>query len=106
MSSIDYNDYVGRIGVGRIERGVIHVGDEVLVCDYHDPSLQRKEKVSALYQFTDVHKEACEQATVGDIVAVSGIGEVTIGNTLCDKDVSEPLPFVRISEPIRDIQTA
>ena len=99
VSSIDYNDYVGRIGVGRIERGTIHVGDEVIVCDYHDSSLSRKERISALYQFTDVRKEACEKATVGDIVAVSGIGEVNIGNTLCDKDVPDPLPFVKISEP-------
>ena len=99
ISSIDYNDYVGRIGVGRVERGEIRVGDEVLVCDYHDSSVQRKERISALFQFTDVRREPCTVAKVGDIVAVSGIGDVTIGNTLCDVNDPDPLPFVKISEP-------
>ena len=99
VSSIDYNDYVGRIGIGRIERGSIHVGDDVWVCDYHDPSVGRKERISALFQFSDVRREPCEEASVGDIVSVSGIGEVTIGNTLCAVDQIEPLPFVKISEP-------
>ncbi len=99
ISSIDYNDYVGRIGVGRVERGEIRVGDEILVCDYHDSSVQRKERISALFQFTDVRREPCTVAKVGDIVAVSGIGDVTIGNTLCDVNDPEPLPFVKISEP-------
>jgi GTP-binding protein len=99
VSSIDYNDYVGRIGVGRVERGKIRVGDEIMVCDYHDPSVMRKERISALFQFKDVRREPCDSATVGDIVAVSGIGDVTIGNTLCDPNAVEPLPFVKISEP-------
>ena len=99
VSSIDYNDYVGRIGVGRVERGRIRVGDEIMVCDYHDPSVMRKERISALFQFKDVRREPCDSATVGDIVAVSGIGDVTIGNTLCDPNAVEPLPFVKISEP-------
>ena len=99
VSSIDYNDYVGRIGVGRVERGRIRVGDEIMVCDYHDPSVMRKERISALFQFKDVRRKPCDSATVGDIVAVSGIGDVTIGNTLCDPNAVEPLPFVKISEP-------
>ena len=99
VSSVDYNDYVGRIGVGRIERGKIRVGEDVWICDYHDPSVGRRERISALFQFTDVRRDPCETATVGDIVAVSGIGEVNIGNTVCEPEKAEPLPFVKISEP-------
>ena len=99
VSSVDYNDYVGRIGVGRIERGSIRVGEDVWICDYHNGSVGRKERVTALFQFTDVRREPCETAKVGDIVAVSGIGDVNIGNTLCEPDRAEPLPFVKISEP-------
>ena len=99
VSSVDYNDYVGRIGVGRIERGKIRVGEDVWICDYHNSSVGRKERVTALFQFTDVKREPCETAQVGDIVAVSGIGDVNIGNTLCEPDKADPLPFVKISEP-------
>jgi len=99
VSSVDYNDYVGRIGVGRIERGKIRVGEDVWICDYHDGSVGRRERVSALFQFKDVTRDPCEEAGVGDIVAVSGIGEVNIGNTVCEPDKADPVPFVKISEP-------
>ena len=99
VSSVDYNDYVGRIGIGRIERGSIKVGEDVWICDYHDGSVGRKERVTALFEFTDVRREACESASVGDIVAVSGIGEVNIGNTVCEPEKADPVPFVKISEP-------
>ena len=99
ISTIDYNDYVGRIGVGRIERGTVHVGDEVMLCDYHNKDLARKEHVTSLFQFQDIRREPCQSATVGDIVSISGIGDVNIGNTLCDPLNIDPLPFVKISEP-------
>ena len=99
VSSVDYNDYVGRIGIGRIERGSIKVGEDVWICDYHDGSVGRRERVSALFEFQDVRREPCESATVGDIVAVSGIGEVNIGNTICEPEKADPVPFVKISEP-------
>ena len=99
VSSIDYNEYVGREAIGRIERGVLNVGQEVAVCDYHDPSVSRRARVSAMFQFEDVRRVPCETAKVGDIVAFSGIENVNIGNTVCDPEHIEPLPFVKISEP-------
>ena len=99
VSSIDYNDYVGRIGVGRIERGELHVGDDVWLCDYYNKELGRKERVTALFEFRDVGRVQVESAKVGDIVAVSGISEVNIGNSLCAVGAAEALPFVKISEP-------
>ncbi len=99
VSSVDYNDFVGRIGIGRIERGVLRQNQEVLVCDYHDPALRRKEKVVALYEFTGLGRSPIQQASAGEIVAFSGISDITIGRTLCSVDAPEPLPFVRISDP-------
>ena len=99
VSSVDYNDYVGRIGIGRIERGSIKVGEDVWLCDYHDAGVGRKERVSALFEFQDVRREPCESASVGDIVAVSGIGDVNIGNTICEPEKADPVPFVKISDP-------
>ena len=99
VSSIDYNDYVGRIAVGRVERGVIKVNQEVSICDYHDPSVQQKGKVVALYEFDGLGKKPVEQASAGEIVALSGMTDITIGRTLCDPAKIEPLPFVKISDP-------
>lgn len=99
VSSIDYNDYVGRIGVGRIERGHINQNQEIILCDYHDPSFRQKAKVTAIYQFDGLKRTQVEDARVGDIVAFSGIENVTIGNTVCDPLAPEPIPFVKISEP-------
>ncbi len=99
VSSIEYNDYVGRMSIGKIERGSITNGQQVLLCDYHDPSLQEQKKVSSLYLFSGLKKEAVENAKAGDIVAFAGIEDVNIGNTVCDIDHPEPVPFVKISEP-------
>ena len=103
VSSIDYNDFVGRIAIGRVERGVIRQNQEVIVCDYHDPSLRQKAKVVALYEFTGLGRKAVESAAAGEIVAFSGISDITIGRTICVPDVVEPLPFVKISEPTMEM---
>ena len=99
VSSIDYNDYVGRIAVGRVERGVIKQNQEVMVCDYYNRTAPYKGKIVSLNQFEGLAKVPVEQASVGDIVAFSGIENVTIGETICAVSNPEPLPFVKISEP-------
>ena len=99
VSSIDYNDYVGRIAVGRIERGTIKVNQEVTICDYHNPEIKQKGKVVALYAFDGLGKAPIQQASAGEIVALSGMADITIGRTLCDPMTVEPLPFVKISDP-------
>ena len=99
VSSIDYNEYVGRIAVGRIERGTIKVNQEVTICDYHDPEIKHKGKVVALYAFDGLGKAPIQQASAGEIVARSGMADITIGRTLCDPLTVEPLPFVKISDP-------
>ena len=99
VSSIDYNEYVGRIAVGRIERGTIKVNQEVTICDYHDPDLKHKGKVVALYAFDGLGKSPVQEASAGEIVALSGMADITIGRTLCDPLTVEPLPFVKISDP-------
>ncbi|MBQ3064924.1 MAG: translational GTPase TypA [Clostridia bacterium] len=100
VSSIDYNDYVGRIAIGRIERGVIHVNEEVSVCNYHTPDAKAKRaRVQALYQIDGLRRIAVEKATVGDIVCFSGCEDITIGDTICKNDTPEALEFVKVSEP-------
>jgi len=99
VSSIDYNDYVGRIAVGRVERGTIKVGQEVTICDYHNSELKQKGKVVALYAFDGLGKAPIQEAGAGEIVALSGMADITIGRTLCAPDAVEPLPFVKISDP-------
>ena len=99
VSSIDYNEYVGRIAVGRVERGTIRVNQEVTVCDYHDQTLKQKGKVVALYAFDGLGKAPIQEASAGEIVALSGMADITIGRTLCAPDAVEPLPFVKISDP-------
>ena len=99
VSSIDYNEYVGRIAVGRVERGTIRVNQEVTICDYHDESLKQKGKVVALYAFDGLGKAPIQEASAGEIVALSGMADITIGRTLCAPDAVEPLPFVKISDP-------
>ncbi len=99
VSSIDYNEYVGRIAVGRVERGTIKVNQEVTICDYHDPALKAKGKVVALYEFDGLTKNPVQQAAAGEIVALSGMADITIGRTLCAPEAVEPLPFVKISDP-------
>ena len=99
VSSIDYNEYVGRIAVGRVERGTIKVNQEVTICDYHDPEIKQKGKVVALYTYDGLGKAPVQEATAGEIVALSGMADITIGRTLCAPEVIEPLPFVKISDP-------
>jgi len=99
VSSIDYNEYVGRIAVGRVERGTIRVNQEVTICDYHDASIQKKGKVVALYAFDGLGKAPIAEASAGEIVALSGMADITIGRTLCAPETIEPLPFVKISDP-------
>ena len=99
VSSIDYNEYVGRIGIGRIERGTMKVNQEITICDYHDPQLRQKGKVVALYQFDGLGKTPVQSAGAGEIVAFSGMADITIGRTLCAPEAVEPLPFVKISDP-------
>ena len=97
VSSIDYNEYVGRIAIGRIERGVIKQNQEIEVCNYHNPDAQSlKAKAVSLYQFAGLNRVPVTEA---NIIAMSGIGEVTIGDTICAKGFAEPLPFVKISAP-------
>ena len=98
-SSIDYNEYVGRIGIGKIERGQIKVGQEVTICDYHNSDVNYKGRVVSLYQIEGLKREPVETAKVGDIVCFSGIENIKIGNTLCATSNPEPIPFVKISEP-------
>ena len=99
VSSIDYNEFVGRIGIGRVERGTIRQNQEVLVTDYHDPSKKEKAKIVALYEFTGLGKSPIQEASAGEIVAFSGISDITIGRTICTPEQPEPLPFVKISDP-------
>ena len=99
VSSIDYNEYVGRIAIGRIERGRLKVGQEVCICDYHDEALRQKAKIVALYEFDGLGKLPIQEAGAGEIVAFSGISDITIGRTVCAPDCPEPLPFVKISDP-------
>ncbi len=99
VSSIDYNEYVGRIGIGRVERGVIRQNQEIIVCNANDPTLSRKEKLASLYEFDGLQRVPVESVEAGNIVAFSGIGDITIGDTICAVDAVEPLDFVKISEP-------
>ncbi len=98
VSAIDYNDYVGRIAIGRIERGVMQANSEVAICNYHDDKVY-KSKITNIYQFTGLTKHTVETARVGDIVSFSGIENVTIGETICAPLNVEPISFVKISEP-------
>ncbi len=99
VSSIDYNDYVGRIGIGRIERGRIRQNEEVVICNYHDDSAPKKTKIVSLYQFDGLRRQPVETAMMGDIVCFSGAENISIGDTIAAVSCPEPLPFVKISEP-------
>lgn len=99
ISSIDYNEYVGRIGIGRIERGSIKVNQQVSVCDYTETRQPYNSKIVSLLQIQGLNRVPVQEATVGDIVWISGIENVTIGDTICAVDCKEPIPFVKISEP-------
>ncbi len=99
VSSIDYNEYVGRIAIGRVERGTIRANQEVVICDYHNEALREKGKVVALYTFDGLGKTPVQEASAGEIVALSGMTDITIGRTLCAPEDVAPLPFVKISDP-------
>ncbi|MBE5865956.1 MAG: translational GTPase TypA, partial [Lachnospiraceae bacterium] len=99
ISTIDYNEYVGRIGVGKVDNGTIKVNQEVIICNHHDPDKQTKVKVSKLYEFDGLNKVEVKEAGIGAIVAISGIADIKIGDTLCATDNVTPIPFQQISEP-------
>ena len=99
ISTIDYNDYVGRIGIGRIERGGIQAGQMAIRCAYGSSFTSPAARLGGLYEFDGLKRVPCENARVGDIVAVSGFDELFIGDTICDPAMAEPLPFVKIDEP-------
>ena len=99
ISTIDYNEYVGRIGVGKVDNGRIAVGQEVMLMNHHDPDKKKKVKISKLYEFEGLEKVDVKEASVGSIVAISGIADIHIGDTLCDPENPEPIPFQKISEP-------
>ena len=99
VSSIDYNEYVGRIAIGRIERGSMKVGQEVIIGDYHQTKNQYKGKIVTMYQIEGLNRVPCDSAKAGDIVCISGIENITIGDTICDSSNFEAVPFVKISEP-------
>ena len=104
VSSIDYNEYVGRIAIGRIERGIIRQNEEIEVCNYHDPDAPTlKAKAVSLYQFDGLNRVPVTSASAGNIIAMSGIGDVTIGDTVCARGFAEALPFVKISAPTMEM---
>jgi len=99
ISTIDYNEYVGRIGIGKVSNGTIRVNGEVMLVNHHDESKKQRVKVTKLYEFEGLNKVEVESATVGAIVAISGISEIHIGDTLCDVNNPVAIPFQKISEP-------
>ena len=104
VSSIDYNEFVGRIAIGRIERGTIHANDEIAVCNYHDRETpHRKAKAVNLYQFEGLQRVPVQEAGAGNIIAMSGIGDITIGDTICSPERVEPIEFVKISKPTMEM---
>ncbi len=99
VSSIDYNDYVGRIAIGRVERGIIKKNQDVSVCEYHDSHAPYRAKVANLFAIDGLNKDTVEEVKAGDIAVISGIENISIGDTICSGENPEPLPFVKISEP-------
>ena len=99
ISTIDYNDYVGRIGVGKVDNGTITVNQDVVIVNHHEPDKATKVKVSKLYEFDGLNKVEVKEAKIGSIVAISGIADIHIGDTLCSPDDPVPIPFQKISEP-------
>ncbi len=99
ISTIDYNEYVGRIGVGKVDNGSVKVNQEVVIVNHHEPDKIRKVKISKLYEFDGLNKVEVKEAGIGSIVAISGISDIHIGDTLCDVDNPQPIPFQKISEP-------
>ena len=99
ISTIDYNEYVGRIGVGKVDNGTISVNQDVVLVNEHDPDKQQRVKISKLYEFDGLNKVDVREAGIGSIVAISGIADIHIGDTICSPEHPEPIPFQKISEP-------
>ena len=99
ISTIDYNEYVGRIGVGKVDNGVIAVNQDLVVVNHHDPDKQKKVKIGKLYEFDGLKKVEVKEAGVGSIVAISGIPDIAIGDTICCANAPSAIPFQKISEP-------
>ena len=99
ISTIDYNEYVGRIGVGKVDNGTISVNQDVVLVNEHDPNKQQRVKISKLYEFDGLNKVDVREAGIGSIVAISGIADIHIGDTICSPEHPEPIPFQKISEP-------
>ena len=106
VSSIDYNEFVGRIAIGRLERGTIKQNQEIVVCNYHTPDQSKKAKAVSLYTFDGLARTPVTEAEAGEIVAMSGIGEITIGDTICATSAVEPMEFVKISAPTLEMTFA
>ena len=104
VSAIDYNEFVGRIAIGRIERGTLKQNQEIAVCNFHDPdAAPKKAKAVSMYEFDGLGKKGVTESTAGNIIALSGIGDITIGDTICTPACVEPLPFVKISAPTMEM---
>ena len=104
VSSIDYNEFVGRIAIGRIERGCVKQNQEIQVCNYHDPdAVSKKFKATAIYEYDGLKRVPVEQVEAGNIITMSGIGEITIGDTVCAPECVEPLEFVKVSAPTMEM---
>ena len=103
VSSVDYNEFVGRIAIGRIERGTIKQNQEIMVCNYHDSSLNRKAKAVSMYEYEGLARSPVTESTAGNIVAMSGLGEISIGDTICAVGAVEPIEFVQISAPTMEM---
>lgn len=99
ISTIDYNEYVGRIGIGKVDNGTIRVGMDAIVVNDHDPSRQEKVRISKLYEFDGLNKVDVKEASIGSIVAISGISDISIGDTICSPEDPKAIPFQKISEP-------
>ena len=104
ISTIDYNEYVGRIGVGKVDNGTIKVGMDAIVVNEHNPDRQEKVRISKLYEFDGLNKVEVKEASIGSIVAISGIADISIGDTICSPEEPKAIPFQKISEPTIAIQ--
>ena len=104
VSSIDYNDYVGRIGIGRIERGEVKINQDIIVADYHNTKAPYKARITKIFQIEGLKRVPVETATVGDLICLSGIDAITIGDTICAVDNVEPIEFVKIGEPTLEMR--
>ncbi|MBO4933935.1 MAG: translational GTPase TypA [Clostridia bacterium] len=103
VSSVDYNEYVGRIAIGRIERGVIKQNQDIVVCNYHEERSPKRVKVSNIFEFDGLSRIPVTESSSGNIIAISGIGDITIGDTICAPETPEALPFVKISAPTMEM---